>query len=156
MLALGINDYIIKPFNADELRIRAYNLLNNYPGQKDFVAQHTEPGDIAIDSNEAGDFKNKVTEFVLKRLKNTEVLVDDLAADLAMSRRQLYRMAQGLTGCTPTKLIKEVRLQKAYDSLTSGNISKLDEVAGQVGFETTAYFSKQFYERFGKKPAEFL
>ncbi len=82
--------------------------------------------------------------------------VFDLAYELALSERQLYRLAKNLTGCSPAQLIKEVRLQKAYELLLSGDIYKLEDVSKRVGFETSAYFSKLFYERFGKKATEFL
>ena len=156
MLRMGIDDYIVKPFNADELRVRVYNLLNNSAKRKTYVLEPAEPEDIPLESKEAEEFKTKVTEFVLTRIKNPNVSVYDIAYGLAMSERQLYRLAKSLTGCSPAQLIKEVRLQKAYELLSGGTITKLEEVSKQVGFETANYFSKQFYERFGKRPTEFL
>jgi AraC-like DNA-binding protein len=40
--------------------------------------------------------------------------------------------------------------------LVSGQIHKIDDVSKRVGFENTSYFSRQFYERFGKRPTEFV
>ena len=89
-------------------------------------------------------------------MKTVEVSVYDLAYELSTSERQLYRLSKTMTGCTPAQLIKEVRLQKAYELLLSGTINKVDDVARQVGFENSGYFSRQFYERFGKRPTDFL
>jgi len=155
-LRMGIDDYIVKPFNADELRVRVYNLLTNQAERRIYNEQPVEPGDIQADSKDAEAFRTKITEYVLAKLKDTNVSVFDLAYELSMSERQLYRLAKSLTGCTPAQLIKEVRLQKAYQLLLSGDIYKIEDVARRVGFEKASYFSQQFFERFGKRPSEFL
>ena len=156
MLRMGVDDLLLKPFRAAELRIRVYNMLTNLAERKLFDHLPTEPDDIAVDSKEADEFRNRIREFVLSRLKNINVSVYDLAYELGVSERQLYRFAKSLTGYTPAQLIKEVRLQKAYELLVSGEINKIEDVAKRVGFESAGYFSRQFFDRFGKRPTEFL
>ena len=156
MLRLGIDDYIVKPFNAPELRVRVYNLLHNLEERRRFDATPVEQDDIPLESAEAETFRERVTGFVLKRISNMNVSVYDLAYELGMSERQLYRLAKSLTGCSPAHLVKEVRLQKAYELLLGSTISKLSDVTRQVGFEDPNYFARQFYERFGKRATDFL
>ncbi len=158
-LRMGVDDYIVKPFNVDELRIRVYNLLVNLAGRKTFIREPVEAGDeevVPAGSAEAEEFRTKVTEYVLSRVNDLNLSVDDLAADLFMSKRQLYRMAKSLSGFTPAQLIKEIRLQRAYELLLKGKITKLEDVCNRVGYEKTSYFAQQFYERFGKRPTDFL
>ena len=107
-------------------------------------------------NKEAIEFRDKIKQYVLSHLKNENISVTDLANELAVSERQLYRLSKNLTGCSPAQLIKEVRLQKAYELLLSGDIYKVDDVARRVGYGPTTYFSRQFLERFGKRPSEFL
>lgn len=156
MLRMGVDDYIVKPFNTDELRIRVFNLLSNFAERNKFNELPAEPDDINEGNKEAEEFRNKISEYVLARLKDPELSVTELASYLAMSERQLYRFAKSLTGCSPAQLIKEVRLLKAYELLLSGSITKIEDVANRVGFESAGYFSRQFLERFGKRPTEFL
>jgi YesN/AraC family two-component response regulator len=156
MLRLGIDDYIVKPFHASELRARVYNLLHNLAERRRFNDTPAEPDDIRTESPEAETFRERVRTFVLKRIRTMDVSVYDLAYELSMSERQLYRLSRSLTGCTPAQLVKEVRLQKAYELLLSGAINKLDDVAKQVGFEDANYFARQFHDRFGKRPTDFL
>ncbi|MES2701310.1 MAG: response regulator [Bacteroidota bacterium] len=156
MLRLGVDDYIVKPFNADELQVRIFNLLRNYTERKQFATEPAEPGDLPAGSNEAEEFRQKLTESVVSRLKYENVSVADIAYDLAVSERQLFRLSKSLTGCSPAQLIKEVRLQKAYELLVKGEVNKVEDLARRVGFENPGYFSKQFFERFGKRPTEFL
>ncbi len=156
MLRLGIDDYIVKPFSAPELRVRVYNLLQNLEERRRFDATPVEPDDIPVESPEAEIFRERITTFVLKRIRSTGVSVYDLAYELGLSERQLYRLAKSLTGCTPAQLVKEVRLQKAYELLLGGTIQKVADLTKQVGFEDINYFARQFYDRFGKRPTDFL
>lgn len=155
-LRLGVDDYIVKPFNAEELRVRVYNLLLNQAERNTFDREPAEVGDVADNSGEADEFRQKVKEYVLARIKSINVSVTDLAYELAMSERQLYRLSKKLTGYTPAQLIKEIRLQKAHELLISGDIYKVEDVCRRVGYEKAGYFAQQFYERFGKRPSEFL
>lgn len=156
ILRLGIDDYIIKPFSAPELSVRVYNLLHNLEERRQFDAAPIDPDDIPAESPEAQMFRERVVAFVLKRIRNASVSVYDLAFELSLSERQLYRLAKSLTGCTPAQLVKEVRLQKAYELLLGGTIQKVADLARQVGFEDINYFARQFYDRFGKRPTDFL
>ena len=157
MLQIGVDDYIVKPFNADELRIRVYNLLNNFAARRQFNLEPKEPDDVVItNDDEASEFREKIKQYVLANLKYEYISVGDLARELLISERQLFRLAKSLTGCSPAQLIKEVRLQKAYELLLSGDIRKIEYISKQVGFETTAYFSRQFLERFGKRPTDLI
>jgi signal transduction histidine kinase/DNA-binding response OmpR family regulator len=157
MLRMGIDDYIVKPFDKVELTVRAFNLLRSNAERKRYLLQPLSAEvELVADNKEAEEFRTKVTECVLARLTNTNVSVYDLASDMNMHERQLYRLAKSLTGCTPAQLIKEVRLQKAYELLVSGGIFKISDIAKQVGFDTPAYFAKQFQERFGKSVSDFI
>ena len=73
-----------------------------------------------------------------------------------MSERQLYRKCGLITGLTPANLIKEIRLKIAHKMLLDKRVSKITELASRVGFENSAYFSRQFFDRYGKKPVDFL
>jgi transcriptional regulator GlxA family with amidase domain len=147
MLSIDISD-----FNITEPGIMVYN-----PEERTgFNRQLAKAEDVSIESMEALEFRAKITEYVLARIKDPNISICDLAYDLHLSERQLFRMAKGFIGCTPAQLVREVRLQKALELLVSGTMGTLEEVACRVGFETPAYFSKQFLERFGRRPTEFL
>jgi CheY-like chemotaxis protein len=156
MLSMGVDDYILKPFNPEELKIRAYNLLHNQEIRREWNEAPTEPGELPVQEDASEEFRMKIYEYVSGKMKEPTLSVPDMAAHLAVSERQLYRLTNSLTGCSPAQLIKEVRLKKAYDLLVSGDIYKVEDVAKQVGFENTSYFSRQFEARFGKRPVEFL
>ena len=156
LLSLGIDDYIVKPFNATELRIRVRNVLTNLEERKKHEELPAEPGDVPESNLMAEEFKTKIRQYVLAKMKKSEVTVADVASEFALGERQLHRLAKSLTGCTPAQLIKEVKLQKAYELVTNREVSKVETLAKEVGFENISYFTKLFAERFGKKPSEFF
>jgi signal transduction histidine kinase/DNA-binding response OmpR family regulator len=157
-LSLGVDDYIIKPFNAKELKIRIHNLIANHEIRREWSQKPPEPDELAMPAGPAADefFTNKVIAFVEEHAGNTNLSIGDLCDHLAISERQLYRKAATLTGMTPAQLIKEVRMKIAYRLLLERKVAKVSDLARRVGFENTSYFSRQFEERFGRRPAEFL
>ncbi|HZY78194.1 MAG TPA: response regulator [Cyclobacteriaceae bacterium] len=157
-LSLGVDDYIIKPFNAKELKIRIHNLLTNQEIRKEWIKKPAEPEEILPPASPTEDqlFLQKVQTYVETHAENSSLGIGDLADHLAMSERQVYRRAATLTGMTPGQLIKDIKLKIAYRLLLERKVSKVAELAKRVGFENSSYFSKQFLERYGKRPTDFL
>ena len=157
MLRLGVAEYIVKPFSPVELNVRVYNLLNINAERHEYIVQQPQAPDEPteqVDPNQAEEFVDKLRAYVEGHIKD-DIVMKDLAGSLALSERQLYRLAKSLTGYTPAHLVKEVRLQKAYDILLQGDVYKIDDIARRVGFDKPSYFAQQFYERFGKRVQEF-
>ena len=92
-------------------------------------------------------------EAVEARLEDSELSVEDLAADMNLSRVQLYRKVKSLTGSTPVELLRTARLKRAYQLLLTTDKS-VSEVAYQVGFTAPSYFTKCFKDEYGKLPGE--
>ena len=72
---------------------------------------------------------------------------------MGMSRTAFFAKFKSLTGKTPNEYIREARLQRAVELLSSDTIS-VAEVAYQAGLRTPQYFSTVFKKRFGVTPAQ--
>lgn len=155
-LSLGVDDYLTKPFSGKELKVRVHNLLTNLEIRKQWQSKPVEPGEVEVEPSENEIFIQKVEAFVHAHVKNAALGISGLADHLAMSERQLYRRCGLLTGMSPAQLIKEVRLQLAYKMLINKEVFKVSDLAARIGFEDSTYFSRQFHERFGKRPSEML
>ena len=157
-LSLGVDDYIIKPFNAKELKIRIHNLITNQEIRREWRQKPVEADELMTPTGPAEDelFMDKVRIFVEQHVDHANLGVGDLCDYFAMSERQLYRKAATLTGMTPSHLIKEVRMKIAYRFLLERKVVKVADLAKRVGFENASYFSRQFEERFGRRPAEMI
>lgn len=156
-LTMGIDDYLLKPFAAEELLVRIQNLLqkrtksaakNTPPKQQSSSTISATPSDL--------QWLRRVEEKFKKELDNTHFTLMDLANELNMSKRQLQRRIRKITQLTPNQYVREIRLQTAKQCLETGTYETLSEVAYAVGFNTSAYFAKIYQQRFGKHPSTFF
>mgnify|MGYP001803088745 CR=1 FL=1 len=79
-----------------------------------------------------------------------------LAANLYLSERQFSRKTQQMTGLTPNKLIREAKLQLAYQLLYNQEISSVKAAAHRLQFSDVKYFSRIFFRRFGYHPSTLI
>jgi signal transduction histidine kinase/DNA-binding response OmpR family regulator/streptogramin lyase len=144
-LESGVNDYISKPFNFDELQLRIANLLNHQKKQREFYYnQLLKNGSDSMPKSEvANQFLKRAYQFLDKVLVEKKVIgVEDLADFLNMSSRTLNRKLSTLLGLTANELIRNHRLSEGKSLLRSG--LAVSEVAYQVGFESPQYFAQCF------------
>ena len=108
------------------------------------------------DKNESAAVSLFITRFkdvVEARLADSDVSVEDLAADMNLSRVQLYRKVKALTDSSPVEILRNARLKRAYQLLLTTDKS-VSEVAYAVGFTAPSYFTKCFKDEYGKVPGE--
>lgn len=153
-LRLGVDDYLTKPFNLNELKARVHNLLNNKLARDSFQSDPDLVEEKPI-SHEKQLLK-VAKEFVLKKLEDPNLRVDDLAKELNLSSRHLSRTMTKLIGISPVNFILEIRLQKARQLLESKKYMTVSEVRYEIGIESASYFTKKFTDRFGKNPKSYL
>ena len=151
---LGINDYIVKPFNKNELLARVSNLIENSNQKKAWKLENKD----LIDQAESYDTKllDKIQQVVMENITNEDFKIEDLAKEVGYSQRQLSRILNEYTGMSPVKFVLEIRLQKAYQLLQKKVYTTLSEVKYDVGISSTSYFNTKFKDRFGVMPSDFL
>ncbi len=112
-------------------------------------------GDVPAASkfSDASPFINRFREVVEINMSNSELSVEDLAADMNLSRVQLYRKVKAITGSSPVELLRTARLNRGYQLLLTTD-KTVSEVAYAVGFSAPAYFTKCFKDEFGMVPGE--
>ena len=98
-------------------------------------------------------FITRFKEVVESRLADSDVSVEDLAADMSLSRVQLYRKVKSITDSSPVEILRTARLNRAYQLLLTTDLS-VSEVAYKVGFTSPSYFTKCFKDEYGKVPGE--
>ena len=154
-LETGADDYITKPFNTEMMLNRIKNLIE-LRRQLQLKIQREKmllPSEILVSSADE-KFLKEFQGIIEKNLSNQEFNVDMLCEKLYMSRSNLFRKIHALTGETPNQFILSYRLERAAQLLKKkfGNIT---EVAFEVGFSGTAYFSKCFKDKFHQSPSSF-
>jgi len=151
----GADAYVTKPFNADLLTARIYNLLKSRQQLRNLfdIKQEKEDEEVAQLSTQDKLFADSLKEAIKIHMSNPNLKMDDLGNELGLSRVQLYRKVKALTGLSPVELLRQMRLQKAYKLLGS-TTKTVAEIAYEVGFGTPGYFSNCFKKQYGKYPTD--
>ena len=142
---LGVDAYLFKPFNKEELLLIIKNLLKKKQDQIEYFRKllqlknsYKEVPDI--NKLDLGLIKN-IQEFALDNTK--QMSIDELAQHLFTSRTQLHRKVKSLTGMSITTYINHIKIEKAKTLLVETTLH-INEIAYDVGFEDAAYFSRIF------------
>ena len=160
-LRIGVDDYLVKPFEEEELLARIKNLLNNYENRSRPAIENS-----AINSEEVSPLQTISTEDQLwleacekllkEQLGNTNYSISNMAADLSTSESTLARQLKRLTGLSPFRYLQEIRLNEAQQLLRGHRFNTIAQVAYQVGFSDANAFSRAFKKRFGLSPSSFI
>ena len=147
----GADDYITKPFSVRELRARLRSLLEKKREREEALR---EQGLVQAGLTADEEFLAQAERLALAHLDEPGFGVEELAAGMNYSSRQLARLLKELTGLSPVQFLLEIRLQRAYQLLKARRYRTVSEVRYAVGIESASYFSKKFLERFGVRPSE--
>ncbi len=146
----GADAYLTKPFVAEVLKARIANLL----WQRHELRSMWEGKKVEKKKEVADDpFIRRFQAVVDERLTDSDLSVEDIASELALSRVQLYRKVKAVTGCTPVDLLRKSRLTKARQLLVESDLT-VSEIAYRVGFTSPSYFTKCFKDEYGTVPGE--
>ena len=91
-LETGADDYIIKPFDAEELQVRVKNLIDQRTKLREKFRQEftTQPDEQVLISHQ-DQLLQKIMEIFNQHIGEPEFNIDKMSAELNMSRRQLFR-----------------------------------------------------------------
>jgi signal transduction histidine kinase/ligand-binding sensor domain-containing protein/AraC-like DNA-binding protein len=152
---IGADDYIMKPFELAELKVRLRNLLDQRTRLHEYFRKH---GLFEIEAQKITPVDQKFLQnavgIISGRMSDPGFGVESLAAEMAVSRSLLLKKIEALTGEMPSELIKRTRLNKAQ-RLLEGRFGNVTEVALEVGFSNPAYFAECFKKQFGCSPSHY-
>ncbi len=153
-LGFGADDYLLKPFDPKELKLRVSNLLQQRNKLKEKYTKllSLKPADIEISSSQEV-FLKEVMEVVNKNIDNSEFSVTQFCEAIGMSRMQLHRKLTAMTGKSASAFLRHQRLIRASQLLAAGE--PVSQTAYAVGFESLSYFTKVFKEAYGVVPSEY-
>jgi signal transduction histidine kinase/DNA-binding response OmpR family regulator/streptogramin lyase len=169
-LRIGVDDYMVKPFDEEELMVRIENLLRNYEERQNYVLtqapvntptdelskQDLENSSIILISKENEVWLSNIEKVISEKITNPQFSIDFLANELEMNRIKLYQQIKQLTGLTPNQYVRLIRLKIAKDYLENKTYKTVKEVAAQIGFQRVDYFSKLYKKEYGKMPSAYF
>ena len=106
-------------------------------------------------NDKSAAFVKRLNEIILEKMSDRDFNVEILVKEFATNRSDFQKKVKKITGMTPNDYIRLVRLKKSVQLLATGDY-KINEVCAIVGFNSPSYFSKCFYEQYGKLPKDYM
>lgn len=154
-LTEGATDYITKPFNIQLLELKIRNILADRKilQDKNKKAIFAPSVDIKYDSADE-TFLKKLVDLIEKNISEPNFEVETIVEQIGMSRAQLYRKLNSLTGQSVKEFVRNIRIRSAAKLLEKGDL-RINEVMTLVGINNRAYFIQCFKEQYGVNPSEY-
>lgn len=157
-LRIGVDDYLLKPFDEEELLARIENLLKNQAARREAAVDESVAHLEGVPhlSQPDREWLETFEAYIQKHLSSDMLSVSALAHEFAMSESTLLRQLKRLTGLSPVQYIQEMRLDEARRLLESRRYNSIAQLASKVGYEDARSFSRSFKQRFGKLPSDMM
>lgn len=156
-LAVKADAYVTKPFDMKVLQLTIRNLVESRQKLRERLASLEEINENIADGTSELDLKlmKEMKDIIIANLDNMDFTIDTLAYELRVSRTTLYNKVKGLTGNTPSDIIREARINRAKKLLREHRHS-ITEVSELVGFADQKYFREIFKKSVGMTPSEYV
>ena len=153
-LKTGADDFLTKPFDNEEFKVRIQNLVGQREKLKAKYEQtlRLSPSKIKVQSPDE-TFIKRALEIVDDNLSNSEFTVEAFQKEMGMSRMQLHRKLKALTNFSASEFTRDIRLQRAADLLSNNDLN-VNEVAYSCGFNSPSYFAQVYKQKFGLSPSD--
>ena len=153
-LEAGADAYLVKPFNADVLHVRITKLLEQRRLLREKFSKELLEGKAPEAELKPSDrdFLIKLKEVVSMQMQNNQVDVESIASQMYVSRAQLNRKVQAITGQSTSAYVTQLRMNYAKRLLAADPTITISEVALKCGYEDMAYFSRAFKQATGQTP----
>lgn len=154
-LESGADDYISKPFDLAEFKLRIKNLLGSSQRLKTkFSAEDNFlPSEITVSSLDEQLLK-KAFKIVEENISNEQFDIPFFCSELGVSRTMLFTKIKAWTNFTPNDFINEIRMKRAAQLLELNKLN-ISQISYKVGFNNPKYFSKCFQKKYGVTPTEY-
>lgn len=158
-IASGADEFIQKPFNIEEVKLRIVRLLEERVRLRNAITQDLQSpaaSDLKPEKVESIDelFIRKFMALVEESYPDSTFSIEKASEMLGLSRVHLYRKVKELMGVTPTDFLRNYRLKQAAALLRQKD-RNVNEVAYATGFSSPPYFSKCFKAVYNITPTEY-
>jgi DNA-binding response OmpR family regulator len=151
-LALGAQDFIVKPFKLNHLLLKINNLLLLRSGKQPAKTIQKEMASQKQDTVEQ-HFCSKFEEICERLIEAPNTPIQEIAAEMSMSISTLERWVQRIYKVTPKRFLLDKKLDHA-ETLLLSKTGSVKAISIQLGFSSVPYFCFCFKNRFGNSPKQ--
>ena len=154
-LSTGADVYLSKPFNIDVLKAQIVSMIENRIALQKSLARQQKNVVLERQQNELDKrFIHSTIEIIHQNIDVPGFTPEQLAEQLSISQRQLYRKMKAITGNTVHEFIIKLRMEKATELLQDWQLN-ISEIADRVGFSESSNFSRTFRKHYGCAPSKY-
>ena len=157
-LQMGVDAYIYKPFNAEELAVSVGNLLEKHRLLREsYIQAAAEHKPDAAEALPAPDraFLDRLDTVVYEMMAVSAISIDAVAEKLCMSTQQLRRKLNAVSGDTPAAYVRSLQMKKAKEMFDRNDDLPINEVAMACGYYDTSHFTRAFKQAMGVTPTQY-
>lgn len=152
----GADVYVTKPFETESLIANIKSLVRNR--RQISTLFHTKDN-IKISqftyNSIDEEFLAKAIKVVEENIRTSDFNTTDFYMAMNMSQPTLYRKIKSLTNLSPNEFIRNIKFKIACKLLIERKLS-VTEVAYELGFVDSRYFSTVFKKEMGVSPSEYI
>lgn len=100
------------------------------------------------------NFLSQLTQIIDRRIHESDLSSETLAADFCLSPRHFNRRVNAVTGMNTTLYIRHRRIEKACTLLRTTDLP-ISEIFVACGIDSANYFSRIFKQVMGITPSEY-
>lgn len=156
---VGVDEYLIKPFDEELLLVRIANILQSKLRNQRLFGSNMDVTTLNIEEDSRDKkFMDRIMEIINENYKEAGFEVTEFANAAGVSKTLLNNKLQELTGQSTGKFISNYRLNQARELIICNRITKnmnISEIAYEVGFNDPKYFARCFSKKFGVLPSNY-
>ncbi len=149
---MQVKDYLLKPVDRSALKMVLTAI------KKDFIMRASANSVNNISFDEFANSISHAVELLYNNIKDnykSEINLSKLSEQYHYNELHLSRSFKQIIGCSPSKLINELRLADAKKMLVSNKKLTISEISDMLGFSSPMYFNRVFKYNTGMTPGEF-
>ena len=129
------------------------HLLADRTDKQAIILGVREMGEVA-DESKAPSIINEAKLYISEHYTNPNLMLSDVASAVNMSKSRFSTVFSQHSGMTFTEYLIYVRLNKAKELLRNSN-TKSSQIASDIGYNDSHYFSYIFKKNTGMTPSEY-
>lgn len=157
---IGVDDYLLKPFQEEVLLARIEGILANRRRQQHNFSMSMDSSSLNVETESRDKkFIDSVMSTIRDNYKNSFFEVGDFAEALGISRSLLNKKLQSLVGQSASQLVRNYRLNMARELILKNrhtHAMNISEIAYAVGFNDSKYFTRCFTKQFNVTPSSLM
>lgn len=149
-LKLGAVDYLLKPFQTQELTGAVTRIRQKEKEQTILTPQNVLP----LTKGDKSKYVLKALQYIADHYMDADISITSIASHLAVSESHLSHVFKKETSYTVISYLTQYRMHMAMKLLTDHRY-KVYEVAEMTGYRDLAYFGHMFKKTVGISPSEY-